>query len=119
MMPDYGTSVFFLLFEHARTERSRPAPGCKRIIFDRDASYLKCLHKPNMKLNFDGIRKIVEGGLITKKGKRHLHLAPAHSLIFCEGEFCPFDVLIFATGYATVSSALSSPLREFILSGFV
>jgi cation diffusion facilitator CzcD-associated flavoprotein CzcO len=60
-------------------------PGCKRIIFDRDGSYLKCLSRPNMQLNFDGIEKIVEGGLVTKKG-----------------EYKPFDVIISATGYATV-----------------
>ncbi|TFK97994.1 hypothetical protein BDV98DRAFT_573741 [Pterulicium gracile] len=60
------------------------APGCKRIISDRDGMYLKCLNQPNIELNFDGIKKIVEGGVITRTD-----------------EFLPADVIITATGYTT------------------
>ncbi|KAF4615529.1 hypothetical protein D9613_003507 [Agrocybe pediades] len=55
--------------------------GCKRIIFD--TGYTSALHRPNLDLNWDGIEKIVENGVVTKKG-----------------ETIPLDVLIFATGFA-------------------
>ncbi|KAF7359005.1 hypothetical protein MSAN_01241200 [Mycena sanguinolenta] len=54
--------------------------GCKRLIFDTD--YLEALHRPNLKLNWDGIQSICEDGIITKKGEK-----------------LSFDVLIFATGF--------------------
>ncbi|KAJ3513851.1 hypothetical protein NLJ89_g2717 [Agrocybe chaxingu] len=55
--------------------------GCKRVIFD--THYLKALHRPNLKVNWDGVERITEDGIITKTGDR-----------------IPLDVLIFATGYA-------------------
>ncbi|KAF7307994.1 hypothetical protein MKEN_01161100 [Mycena kentingensis (nom. inval.)] len=54
--------------------------GCKRVIFDTD--FLKSLHRPNMKLNWDGIQSISEDGVITSKGQK-----------------LSFDVMIFATGF--------------------
>ncbi|KAG7086270.1 hypothetical protein E1B28_002236 [Marasmius oreades] len=54
--------------------------GCKRVIFDTD--YLKCLHRPNVTMNWDGIQSITEDGVITTTGER-----------------LSFDVLIFATGF--------------------
>ncbi|KAJ7645054.1 hypothetical protein DFH06DRAFT_1425707, partial [Mycena polygramma] len=55
--------------------------GCKRLLIDTD--YLQSLHRPNMKLNWDGIDSICEDGIVTKKGEK-----------------LPFDVIIFATGFA-------------------
>ncbi|KAJ7684224.1 hypothetical protein DFH06DRAFT_1155057 [Mycena polygramma] len=54
--------------------------GCKRIIFD--TNFLQALHRPNMKLNWDGIQSICDDGIITKKGEK-----------------LAFDVIIFATGF--------------------
>ncbi|KAJ6500902.1 hypothetical protein C8R45DRAFT_83312 [Mycena sanguinolenta] len=54
--------------------------GCKRLIFD--TGYLKALHRPNLKLNWDGIQSVCEDGIITKKGEK-----------------LPFDVIICATGF--------------------
>ncbi|KAJ7232049.1 hypothetical protein B0H12DRAFT_1029168, partial [Mycena haematopus] len=54
--------------------------GCKRVIFD--TNFLASLHRPNLKLNWDGIQSITEDGIITKKGEK-----------------LSFDVLIFATGF--------------------
>jgi cation diffusion facilitator CzcD-associated flavoprotein CzcO len=54
--------------------------GCKRVIFD--TNFLGALHRPNLKLNWDGIQSICEEGIITKKGEK-----------------LSFDVLIFATGF--------------------
>ncbi|RXW19556.1 hypothetical protein EST38_g6287 [Candolleomyces aberdarensis] len=65
--------------------RPSEAMGCKRLIFD--TGYLEAMHRPNLKMNFDGIESIVEDGIVTKKN----------------GEHIPFDVMIFATGYAAVS----------------
>ncbi|KAJ2924688.1 hypothetical protein H1R20_g12399, partial [Candolleomyces eurysporus] len=56
--------------------------GCKRLIFN--SGYLEAMHRPNLKMDFDGIESIVEDGIVTKKN----------------GEHIPFDVMIFATGYA-------------------
>ncbi|KAK7434767.1 hypothetical protein VKT23_020045 [Stygiomarasmius scandens] len=44
--------------------------GCKRVIFD--TNWLASLHKPNMKITFDGVGSIYEEGIITKKEKRCL-----------------------------------------------
>ncbi|KXN83416.1 4-hydroxyacetophenone monooxygenase [Leucoagaricus sp. SymC.cos] len=55
--------------------------GCKRIIFDTD--FCIALHRPNLDLNWDGIEKFVEDGILTKKGEK-----------------IPFDIVIFGTGYA-------------------
>ncbi|PPQ99174.1 hypothetical protein CVT24_009265 [Panaeolus cyanescens] len=55
--------------------------GCKRVIIDTD--YLDALHRPNLEMNWDGIDRIVQDGILTKKG-----------------ETIPVDVLIFATGYS-------------------
>ncbi|KAF8888357.1 hypothetical protein BD779DRAFT_1440214 [Infundibulicybe gibba] len=54
--------------------------GCKRVIFDTD--YTVALHRPNMDINWDGIDRITEDGILTKKGEK-----------------LPFDVMIFATGF--------------------
>ncbi|KAF9032933.1 hypothetical protein BJ165DRAFT_1534822 [Panaeolus papilionaceus] len=54
--------------------------GCKRIVFD--TNYLNSLHRKNLDMNWDGIDRIVQDGILTKKG-----------------ELIPLDVLIFATGY--------------------
>ncbi|KAJ7656021.1 hypothetical protein DFH06DRAFT_1269536 [Mycena polygramma] len=54
--------------------------GCKRITFD--TNFLEALHRPNMKLNWDGIQSISEDGIITKKGQK-----------------LSFDVIIFGTGF--------------------
>ncbi|KAJ7831696.1 hypothetical protein B0H14DRAFT_3713210, partial [Mycena olivaceomarginata] len=62
--------------------------GCKRMIFD--TNFLGALHRPNLKLNWDGIQLICEDGIINKKVNH--------------GEKLTFDVLIFATGF-TVSSS--------------
>jgi len=58
------------------------ALGCKRILFDTD--YLRALHQDNIEVNWDGIDSIVKNGIVTKKG-----------------DLLDFDVIIFATGYAT------------------
>ncbi|KAF9009702.1 hypothetical protein BDQ17DRAFT_1421862 [Cyathus striatus] len=55
--------------------------GCKRVIFD--TNFLSALHRPNLKLDWNGIQSITEDGIITKKGEKYA-----------------FDVLIFATGFA-------------------
>uniref|UniRef100_A0A0W0FEU3 Monooxygenase n=1 Tax=Moniliophthora roreri TaxID=221103 RepID=A0A0W0FEU3_MONRR len=56
------------------------AAGCKRLVLD--AGYLKSLCKPNVDMNWDGIERISEVGIVTKTGEQ-----------------LPFDVIIFATGY--------------------
>jgi len=65
------------------------APGCKRIIVDPD--YLKSLHRPNVSLNWDSIEEVVEEGIRLKTG-----------------EVIPLDIIIFGTGYSTVSSVVPS-----------
>ncbi|EKM83294.1 hypothetical protein AGABI1DRAFT_111719, partial [Agaricus bisporus var. burnettii JB137-S8] len=55
--------------------------GCKRVIFD--TGFLDALHRPNLSLIGDGIDKFVADGIVTKKGDK-----------------LPFDVIIFATGFA-------------------
>jgi len=45
---------------------------------------LLSLHRPNHNINWHGVDSVVEDGIITKKGER-----------------LPFEVLIFATGFAT------------------
>jgi cation diffusion facilitator CzcD-associated flavoprotein CzcO len=59
------------------------APGCKRVIVDRD--YLKSLHRPNVNLNWTPIETVVEEGLKLKTG-----------------EVIPLDIIIFATGFSLV-----------------
>jgi len=65
------------------------APGCKRIIVDPD--YLKSLHRPNVSLNWDGIEEVVEEEIRLKTG-----------------EVIPLDIIVFGTGYSTVSSVVPS-----------
>ncbi|KAF9442531.1 FAD/NAD(P)-binding domain-containing protein [Macrolepiota fuliginosa MF-IS2] len=55
--------------------------GCKRVIFD--TNFLEALHRPNLDLNWDGVDRIIEDGIITQKGEK-----------------ISFDIIIFATGYA-------------------
>ena len=75
--------------------------GCKRILFD--SNYLAALRRPNLALNWDGIEAITEGGILSKKGIYPDILTNFDWFIpFYEGETIPFDVLIFATGFATV-----------------
>jgi cation diffusion facilitator CzcD-associated flavoprotein CzcO len=79
--------------------------GCKRILFD--TNYLAALHRPNLALNWDGIEVVTEGGILTKKGIYPNILTKFDQFIpFHVGETIPFDVLIFATGFATVSTIL-------------
>jgi cation diffusion facilitator CzcD-associated flavoprotein CzcO len=61
------------------------APGCKRLIVD--PGYLKCLHRPNVTLNFDAIDRVVPEGVLLQNG-----------------EVIPLDVLIFGTGFSLVCS---------------
>jgi cation diffusion facilitator CzcD-associated flavoprotein CzcO len=70
--------VLLVKEEHACT-----APGCKRIIVDPD--YLKCLHRPNVSVKWDGIEEIIEEGIKLKTG-----------------EVVPLDIIIFGTGYSLV-----------------
>ncbi|KAF7359004.1 hypothetical protein MSAN_01241100 [Mycena sanguinolenta] len=58
------------------------SPGCKRVIFD--TNYLEALHRPNLKLNWDGIQSICEDGIITKKGDK----LSFDVLIFCDRLHC-------------------------------
>ena len=62
------------------------APGCRRIVVE--PGYLKALHQPNISLNWDGIAKLAEDGIVTKKGEK-----------------IPLDVVVFATGFHVVSSS--------------
>ncbi|KAJ6470531.1 FAD/NAD-P-binding domain-containing protein [Mycena sanguinolenta] len=55
-------------------------PGCKRLLLD--TNFLRSLHRPNIKLTWDGIQSVCEDGIVTKKGEKLL-----------------FDVVIFATGF--------------------
>ncbi|KAF7359009.1 hypothetical protein MSAN_01241600 [Mycena sanguinolenta] len=64
------------------------ALGCKRIIINQN--YLEALHRRNLNLNWDGIQSICEDGIITKTGQK-----------------IPFDVIIFATGFAADRYALA------------
>jgi len=64
------------------------APGCKRLIVD--PGYLKCLHKDNVDLNWDGIASFTESGILTKTG-----------------ETIDFDVIIFGTGF----DVLNTPIK--------
>ncbi|KAF9024211.1 FAD/NAD(P)-binding domain-containing protein [Hymenopellis radicata] len=65
-------------------------PGCKRLIVN--AGYLESLHRPNMRMNWDGIDSIVEDGIVTKKGDK-----------------LRFDVIIPSTGFAAAEYPL--PVR--------
>ena len=79
--------------------------GCKRILFD--SNYLAALGRPNLALNWDGIEAVTEGGILTKKGIYPDILTNFDWFIpFYIGESIPFDVLIFATGFSTVSTIL-------------
>ncbi|TFK30127.1 FAD/NAD(P)-binding domain-containing protein [Coprinopsis marcescibilis] len=68
-------------------------PGCRRIIVDPE--YLSCLHRPNVKLEWDGVAELVENGVKTKTGA-----------------ILPFDVLIWATGYSIEPIGLNVKGRE-------
>lgn len=57
-------------------------PGCKRIIFD--PGYLTSLHQKNVHLNFDGVERFTQDGIVTKTG-----------------EHVPLDIVITATGFTT------------------
>jgi len=61
--------------------------GCKRTLFDID--YLDSLHRPNVSVCFDGIKEVVEDGIITKKDEK-----------------LPLDVIILATGFITDDYAI-------------
>ncbi|KAH6918372.1 monooxygenase [Coprinopsis sp. MPI-PUGE-AT-0042] len=68
-------------------------PGCKRIIVD--PGYLKCLHRPNVTLEWGRIDCIVEEGIKLKTG-----------------EVIPLDVIIFGTGYSREPLSLNIRGRE-------
>lgn len=76
------------------------APGCKRFIVGSE--YLECLHNPNIDLNWDGVAGVNETGIVTCKGDSEQFLPLEHMLTIFAGEEVPLDVIIFATGYATV-----------------
>ncbi|KAJ6590602.1 FAD/NAD-P-binding domain-containing protein [Mycena vulgaris] len=57
-------------------------PGCKRLAYD--VGYLSALHRPNVKINWDGVEEVTKDGIITSKG-----------------DSLPFDVIIYATGFVT------------------
>ncbi|KAL5511121.1 hypothetical protein ACEPAH_4336 [Sanghuangporus vaninii] len=59
------------------------SPGCRRIIVE--PGYLKSLRQPNVSVNWDGIAKLDEDGIVTKKGEK-----------------VPLDVVVFATGFYVV-----------------
>ncbi|KAJ3546874.1 hypothetical protein NMY22_g1862 [Coprinellus aureogranulatus] len=56
--------------------------GCQRIVFN--VSYLQTLHKPNVKLVKQPVKRFTDSGLLTVDGQLHR-----------------FDVIIAATGYMT------------------
>lgn len=62
--------------------------GCKRIVYD--AGYLESLNRPNVRLVADPINKVVADGVELKSGEK-----------------IELDVLIYATGFSTVSSSSS------------
>lgn len=70
MIPKYGRqfscSSVPLRIEINHGLSHTPELGCKRIVFD--SNYMKALHAPNLELNYDGIDKIVDDGILTKKG---------------------------------------------------
>jgi cation diffusion facilitator CzcD-associated flavoprotein CzcO len=77
------------------------ALGCKRILFDTD--YLSALHQDNVEVNWDGIDSIVKNGILTRQGEfqvRILYIYPWYLIAI--GDLLNFDVIIVATGYATV-----------------
>lgn len=47
-----------------------------------DSGYLKSLGLPNVALNFDGIERILENGILTKKGKAYFFLYVLRNLMF-------------------------------------
>ncbi|KAL4250060.1 FMO family protein [Abortiporus biennis] len=59
--------------------------GCKRVVFG--TTYLKALHRLNIEVTYDPVEKIVEDGIVTKKGTK----------------MDKFDVIIFATGFNTAN----------------
>ncbi|KIJ69255.1 hypothetical protein HYDPIDRAFT_172706 [Hydnomerulius pinastri MD-312] len=63
-------------------------PGCKRIIVD--PGYLAALHQPNVKLQWDGVREIVEDGVVLSTGEK-----------------ISLDVIIFGTGFYLVDRDVS------------
>jgi hypothetical protein len=65
MIPSYRKSIS--RHEYAILCSRSLAPGCRRMI--RDKSYLSSLHRPNISLNWDGIERVTETGILTKKGK--------------------------------------------------
>jgi len=54
-----------------------------------DPGYLKCLHNPNVDMNWDGIEAITDTGITTKQGQKY-----------------EFDVIILGTGFHIWSSPL-------------
>ncbi|KIK57688.1 hypothetical protein GYMLUDRAFT_98447 [Collybiopsis luxurians FD-317 M1] len=74
--------------------------GCKRIIVD--PQYLESLNWPNVRLNWNGIERIVEDGIKLRTG-----------------EVVPLDVIIFATGYSVdpegldIRGSMGTSIREY------
>ena len=74
--------------------------------------YLSALHRPNLDLNYDGISKFTDDGLVTKTGSV-LFIRPYFPLFrIAIGEKFVFDVIIFATGFVTVSVSPSYHLAS-------
>ncbi|KDQ34170.1 hypothetical protein PLEOSDRAFT_1031458 [Pleurotus ostreatus PC15] len=65
--------------------------GCKRLLFD-NFGYLESLHKPNVRLVYDGLTEIVEDGVLMKGGQK-----------------IDLDVIILATGF--VADEYAIPIR--------
>ncbi|PFH53522.1 hypothetical protein AMATHDRAFT_54678 [Amanita thiersii Skay4041] len=64
--------------------------GCKRLLFD--TGYLESLHRPNVSICWDGIKEIVDDGIITTNEEKQT-----------------FDVIILATGF--MADAFATTIR--------
>ena len=89
LIPQFRTASRYVLFNKDLLNHVvRLAPGCKRIIVD--PGYLECLHRPNVTLSYDAIKKIVPQGVRLETD-----------------EIVELDVLILGTGFSMVRHSLS------------
>lgn len=68
LIPDYGMFIPLRLSQTRLIDKDA-VPGCKRLVLD--AGYLSSLRRPNNSMNWDGIERITEQGIVTKKGPFH------------------------------------------------